>query len=617
MKQIITIILFCFATIMASSQQMQFNWITQAGGPGWDVVTDITELPEGQLAVAGAFYESISFQSDTLQSKGSRDIFIAIYAADGSLGKTTSIGGEGFDYVKQIEANGKGLIVPVRFDHVTEVSGRSFESSFSNNILMAWLDEEFNLAHDFLFSSTKEFDLTGIKSLPDGSCIFSGWFTDTLKVNDQIYQSKNGKDSFGGKLSPEGKLKWFRHFEGNGEELITALAANEAGDKFYFCGTTGEEGFPGVKIPFTVNKGQQLLFLAETSGEGEPLKTEYILSGTDIQALEILADSTSAWIITNFKHTVATYDRRTISSMGNSDALVLSYNFTDSTLLHCQVGGQGNTSANRLVCSGKNLLLTGQYSGKIAFGTENIESAGRGTDIFIAMLGNNVTPLTIFTFTGESNEFPCSAFAAESGVYVTGEFKGELKAGNTGLVSAGKEDIFLSKVENCAAGNLVDIEITVLDESEEETVWELDAGAAFVSYLWNDGLSGSRHLITNQPGTYTVTVSDFFGCIYTAEVVLMTEKSAQIDLDEQAVGFKIYPTVTSGLVYWEPATSWENFPVTVSVFDAAGRKITRQEPGPLKPQQYSINLAGETEGTYLVEISGEEFREVTKVMVKK
>jgi hypothetical protein len=45
--------------------------------------------------------------------------------------------------------------------------------------------------------------------------------------------------------------------------------------------------------------------------------------------------------------------------------------------------------------------------------------------------------------------------------------------------------------------------------------------------------------------------------------------------------------------------------------------VMKQELGFLIQQAYSLDLSGETEGVYMIEISGEGFREISKVMVKK
>ncbi|MBN2763505.1 MAG: hypothetical protein JXR41_10470, partial [Bacteroidales bacterium] len=99
MKKAMIFFMFAIYVMGANSQQMQFDWIARAGGPGWDIVTDMAEMPGGNMAVSGAFYDSIFFSSDTLVSRGSRDVFLAIYKADGTPAKAVSFGGEGYDYV--------------------------------------------------------------------------------------------------------------------------------------------------------------------------------------------------------------------------------------------------------------------------------------------------------------------------------------------------------------------------------------------------------------------------------------------------------------------------------------------------------------------------------------
>jgi hypothetical protein len=228
----------------------------------------------------------------------------------------------------------------------------------------------------------------------------------------------------------------------------------------------------------------------------------------------------------------------------------------------------------------------------------------------------SIKTANLFTLTGESSEFSCSVFASQSGVYVTGEFTGNLKSDDTELVSAGKEDIFLARVENCGARNPLCIKTSLLEDDPSGNVWELDAGSSFVNYSWNDGLSNSQYFITNQPGKYSVTVTDFFGCTYTQEIELSLQKSATLKEEISEREFKLYPTVTSDFIYWEPSSLWDNKKAVVTVFDASGRAILQQEHEQVIPQSYRIDLSAESEGTYLIDISGNDFQEVTKVMVK-
>ncbi len=618
MKRTIILFLLGLSIVSASGQQMKFDWISQAGGPEWDIVTSINELPNGQIMLGGTYYSSIIFGNDTLVSKGSRDIFIARYSPNGTLKQVTSIGGSGYDYAKIIEPDSvNGIILPIKFYEELEISQKKFQSDMPVNILLSWLDESLELTKSFMFSATKEFDITDLENAGDGSCYFSGWFTDSLQVKQTILESQSEKDIFIGKISKLGELEWLRHLKGEGNDIPNSIDQHISGE-FFLSGVTSKGCFGEKLNPTRSQEDIKYLFTAEIDSTGQIKDVQYHVQGAEISPVDFLVDSTNVWILANFKGKLSQPGKvgETLA-LGKSDALLLKYSLSNKTLEQCQIAGVGSEIANSLVKSGENLLITGQYSGKINFGTTTIESGAMGTDMFIAMVSEDCTPVNVFTLSGENNEFPCTAFASNSGVFVSGEFKGEIKIGDGELLSAGKEDIFIARVENCNARMPLKIESTLIDDNTNEPIWELDAGANFVNYSWNSGLSGSRYLVAIEPGKYSVTTKDFFGCSYTAEIELSFEKSANVILAPEKKEFKIYPTVTSGIIHWEPASIWANKQAKVKAFDASGKVILSQELSELMLQPYKLNLSGETDGTYLIEISGDGFREVTKVMVKK
>ena len=87
MKNLLLTILFAVIIISAFGQQLRTSWISQSGGNGWDVVTSITELSDGNIAIAGTYYDSISIGGYNLFSKGSRDCFIGIINPQGEFVK--------------------------------------------------------------------------------------------------------------------------------------------------------------------------------------------------------------------------------------------------------------------------------------------------------------------------------------------------------------------------------------------------------------------------------------------------------------------------------------------------------------------------------------------------
>jgi hypothetical protein len=395
MKHIILLFLLGFTALIASSQQMKFDWISQAGGPDWDIVTAMNELPNGELAMVGTYYESISFYNDTLFSNGSRDVFIARFSTNGDLKQVASLGGTGYDYAKSVENDSEnGLIIPVKFYNELEISGKKFNKELSNNILLSWFDESLTLTKSFQVSSNKEFDVTDLKSLPDGSCFFTGWFSDSLQVDHDIYVSLDGKDAFMGKISQNGELEWFNHLKGEGDDVIKSTSITDDGNKVIF-GTTSKGCFEKDNNPDTKSGNSIHLFVARVDANGDLLEVRFPLSGSEIIPVDLIADSTSIWILADVKNTVFKADGSKILPYGKSDVLLLQYDLKSEKINHCQIAGAGNDASNGMIKSGENILVTGHFSGEMNFGLSTAEAAERGTDVFIAMVDKNCKPVYI------------------------------------------------------------------------------------------------------------------------------------------------------------------------------------------------------------------------------
>ncbi len=618
-----TILLFLFAGILfaANSQQMEFSWITQAGGPGWDIVTDIAELPDGQIVMTGSFYDKISFGGDTLVSNGERDIFIARYSADGTLNKVISLGGSGYDYVKKIVITGRsGIILPIQFDRELRLGEKEFKGKYLNNVVVSCFDKNLEPTNNFMAGSNGEFGITSLKMSPDSGFYFSGWFNDTLTIDNKMYVSKGGSDIFMGKASGKGKPEWIKHFEGEGNDRQNAFWVDEH-DMNYVTGTTTAGCFGSEKKPkpARLDKEGNYLFLSQVDDSGNTGNVLYPVSGISVEPAGLLKDSTFLWLLANFEYS-AFIGGAEVVSYGKNDVLLIKYNLTDHSANWCQLGGFGNEKANGLVKSGDGIMITGQYADSIVFAGKTIVSDRRGPDVFIAAVDNNCKPKNIVSFRGVGMDFPCSVLASGSGIFLAGEFNDTLVAGETILASAGEEDIFLARIENCSAKNPLKITMEMADHAGKNQSWELDAGEGFTTYSWDDSTSLGRYYIVEAPGTFKVEVTDSLGCFYSGEITLDGTKSAQMEEDEpglQERPFKIYPTITSGMVYWEPASAWIKNKATVRVYDPSGKVNQITEIQELTTAVYRVNFAAKAEGAWFVEVSGDGFREISKVIVKR
>nr|WP_319998170.1 T9SS type A sorting domain-containing protein [uncultured Draconibacterium sp.] len=617
MKKIAIIIMIAGISMYANSQQMHFDWIAQAGGPGWDVVTDIEKLPNHKIVITGAFYDSIFFESDVLVSRGDRDIFISRYKANGSLDKAISLGGSGYDYAKKAALAGeKDLVVAIKFNDEIEIGANKYNGTFQNNCILAWFDESLKLTSKALISSVKEFDITSLKTASDGDLFFSGWFNDTLNVEDRMIIPESSTDVFWGKISPKGELKWLTVFGGKGLDTSGPLIVG-TDQSVYLSGLTTNGCFGKKYSPKNTDENSTHLFISKLNENGEIKKVVFPISGYEIEPVDMVEDSSSVWLLANFKNT-AHLKNVDLLSYGFKDVVLIKYNFTNGDINFCQLGGFGNEVASKLGKSGDELVITGLFNGKFSFAGKEVESKEFGTDVFIATVDSACLGKEIFSLTGEGNKFPCSAFVSDSSIYITGEFKNELNTGEDVLTSFGKEDIFIVSIENCNAKKPVKIVLTLLDTPDKE-VWELDAGEGYKSYSWDDNISNSRYLTINELTPHSVVVTDDMGCTLKGKITFSILKDASIisnDITSDSE-FRLYPTITSERVYWEPSTSWGKEKTNIRVFNSIGELVQSSEINQLDSHAYTIDFSREPEGNYLVEISGEGFREISKVIVKK
>ena len=93
------------------------------------------------------------------------------------------------------------------------------------------------------------------------------------------------------------------------------------------------------------------------------------------------------------------------------------------------------------------------FSGTVNFGAGNVTSAG-STDVFVTKLNASGAHQWTTTFGGTSNDLGYGVAVDSSGnVYTTGYFAGTVNFGGGNVVSAGNNDVFVTKLN--ASGQLI------------------------------------------------------------------------------------------------------------------------------------------------------------------
>lgn len=617
MKKLFSLIFILCISVAGNGQQLHMNWIDQVGGAGWDIVNDIAITEEEGVVVAGSFNDTICIQGKCFYSKGSRDIFLAKYSKNGKVENAVSFGSIGYDYARKIEAlNKTDLALTIKFNGLMDIQENKIDGKGQANFLLARFDPKLSLLNKSLLSCTGNMDITDIKTDYKQGLYISGWFTDTLRADKFELISENAEDLFIGKLSENGTLSWIKSYGGKGTDKLMCLLPDSCFGT-YICGITNSSNFGDIS---GVQKDEDFtnhLFWAQIDPEGKLNNVNYLLSGIDIEPVEIVKTEDKLWILSNFNYFVNTESDR-IKSKGKNDFLVINQHFNTGKNQYLQFGGTGNDQAKSISKSANHIVLTGFFSDTLKIGDFEIISDQKGSDIFIATLNEEGIPKNVFAMKGEFGDFPCALKATSNSIFVAGEFAGNLKLEGNELITKGKEDIFIANFEKCNPKPNLNIVINPFIVGSNFKGWDLEATSGFSKYYWERNTSSSRFAFFDTPGTYQVQVEDCLDCPYKKQFTLAkTEKSNEKGDMLSVISFKLYPSVTSDLVYWQASSEWEKSMAMVNIYDSAGRLVSSFQTQIVPAGTYRISFSDKPEGTYLVEIKSALFQESARVIVKR
>ena len=348
----------------ASAQRFIISNATQAGGLGWDVATGIALLPDGKLAIAGAYYEYIGFGGDTLFSEGCRDAFIAIYNSDGTFDKAIPMGGKGYDYITNLGASENGIMASLSFNHETGIGKNKVKGLAKENSLAMLFDLDMNLKSHSLVSSPLPFGISGLHQGQNGQTGFTGWFADSLFVDGKTYIAGNGSNIFRGAMAAGAKPGLFKQFAGDGTGRVFATAILATGRSF-MAGVTTTGNLEGKKLPTATPEGMAYMFISTPATDDKTENIAYPLYGYEFEPIEMLQDSSSLWVLINFRHSLFINGVEVVS-YGMGDVLLLKYDLNGGKPIYFQIGGYGHEEAAGLVKMGNEIVVTGKFTGKLS-----------------------------------------------------------------------------------------------------------------------------------------------------------------------------------------------------------------------------------------------------------
>lgn len=234
------------------------QWAKSAGGPIYDDGSCV-EVKGEHLFLAGAFNDEAVFDTATISSVGSVDIFIAHYLTDGSFVEVITAGGDNNEGIQCMAVDddmsvyiGGWYMLNISFGTATHFS------SGSNDIFLA----KYSPGNGFSWSQS--YGGMGLDAAWGMTCdnsnrlLFTGTFENTLSMGTATFASEGFDDGFACRFHPDGTIDWVYQIGGSGSVTARDCAADQD-DNYYIAGDFVEELHIGNQT-FSSNGAYDLFF---------------------------------------------------------------------------------------------------------------------------------------------------------------------------------------------------------------------------------------------------------------------------------------------------------------------------------------------------------------------
>jgi len=163
----------------------------------------------------------------------------------------------------------------------------------------------------------------------------------------------------------------------------------------------------------------------------------------------IASDGLGNIFVTGDFSNTATFSDTSLISTGSEEVFVAKYDGGGTLLWIRQIGGTGFDRANGIATDiNNNCIIIGRFEGTAIFGDTAIFSIG-GEDIFIAKYDSDGNLLWVEQAGGSGNDRGNHIETDNYGnIVCTGRFETSASFGDTTIVSAGSEDIFIAKYDS-------------------------------------------------------------------------------------------------------------------------------------------------------------------------
>ncbi|MHB8808432.1 MAG: SBBP repeat-containing protein [Desulfobulbaceae bacterium] len=466
---------------IAHAADGDYVWAERFGQTADDEGYDIFVDGAGNVYTTGYFRGTVDFDPGPgtfeLTSAGnSRDIFISKLDSGGSLVWAKAIGGVSNDFGWGIVADSSGnvyttgdFVGTVDFDPGTgPAENFALTSVGSSDIFISKLDSNGNFAGAWAMGGTADDYGFGIFVDTAGNIYTTGYFKNTVDFDPgggtfNLTSTGVGvEDVFICKLDSTGNFAWAKGIGGVGADVGLGISLYSTGNVYltgWFQGTVDFDPGPGT-ASLTSSGGSSDIYVSKLDSNGNFVWARAMGGVSEDIGQAVAVDSVGNIYTTGWFIGTADFDPGTglfsLTSSGiASDIFISKLNSNGNFVWAKAMGGAAaDVGYGISVDSSGNIYTTGGFSDTADFdpgaATSLLTSAGNA-DIFISKLTGSGSFVWAKAMGGPATDYGYDVAVSPAGdVHTTGSFQGTADfdpgPGTFNLVSAGFEDIFISKL---------------------------------------------------------------------------------------------------------------------------------------------------------------------------
>jgi len=463
-----------------------WQWAKSAPGFGFNRGNSIDVDPAGNCYVTGAFEGTVSFGSINLSSSGSRDVFITKMSTNGDFIWAVKAGGTSADEAVSVRYYGSDRTIHLAggFAGSATFGSQTLTSAGGRDIFVAKLDSSgvFQWAVGAGSNVTEDCKYMSIDG--GGSAIITGYYSKTFSFGSTNLPTPGNEDAYVAKIDKNGNWLWATTFGGSGYEQGLCVTNDNTGASYISGYFTGTASFGATNL---TSLGDRNAFLVKLNASGSILWVRGITGLNTIECFTIATASNGITYPLGAFYDNAILGTDTLRTLGNSDIFAGRISSTGNWNWSLSVGGLiGFVNVNSVAAnSNGDFYACGSFYGTIVFGNDTLKSQGE-SDIFIAKSDNNGNWLWGRIAGGKEADVANGIAVDNSGnVIVTGYFSSSAKFGSITRNTNGQGDIFVAKLSPEGAWTWV-ISVGEKDFDEGKAVVTDASGNIYVTGYFSD-----------------------------------------------------------------------------------------------------------------------------------